>query len=87
MSALRNAPCKTLSETEKKRFFPAGRPTFAKSFCFEQCTAEIRKACLEDVLSFEEPGLRWGVWGGTTASERDEIYGDTREMSAGPLSE
>ena len=73
--SLKHAPCKTLSESDKKKFFPAGRADFAQNFCQQKCSPQMRKECLEEVLSFEEPGDRHGVWGGLTASEREERYG------------
>lgn len=52
------------------RFFPARGDSNkeAKAICFGKCS--IREACLEHALTQPE---RFGIWGGTSERERQEI--------------
>lgn len=72
---LSEAPCKLLPEHDKVKFFPPSTPAFAKKFCRESCSVEMREECLELALANEEPHERYGVWGGLSANERAIKYG------------
>lgn len=73
---LRDAACKSLSERGKAEFFAHTNNVKAINRSKQICRGcSVRPACLEDVLSFEIPGEREGVWGGLSAAERDELFG------------
>jgi WhiB family redox-sensing transcriptional regulator len=53
-----------------ERFFPSRGDSNkeAKAICFDQCP--VREECLEHALTKPE---RFGIWGGTSERERQEI--------------
>jgi len=73
--SLKDAPCQALPEHDKVKFFPPSTPAFAKKFCRESCSAEMREECLELALANEEPNERYGVWGGMSGNERAMKFG------------
>lgn len=77
-STLRHAPCRDLPESERDRvFFPSSGTGYkrAKAICG---TCRDRTACRDLALSFEIPGeLRYGIWGGLSARERDRLVDET----------
>ncbi len=65
-SALADAACRDIPEEQKRLFF--GKNTAkAKKIC-EHCP--VKDACLIEALSFEAEG----VWGGTTYTERRQLF-------------
>jgi WhiB family redox-sensing transcriptional regulator len=38
----------------------------------------VRELCLAEVMGSEDPGLRWGVAGGLSASERSQVFAARR---------
>ena len=86
---LREAACRDLPEGAKRRFFTARIPTSQAARELKAvCSAcPVKDYCLETALEFESaPGeRRYGIWGGLTADERNEIYGDKDLQAAGVL--
>lgn len=82
---MKAAACKSLSERDRRRFFDGSDNERIKKIC-DACP--VKSACLQQVLEFEhQPGSvrRWGIWGGMTASERYEVFGDLTEMQEMPV--
>ena len=69
----RQAACAGLPPEERELFFALGNShTKAKKYCL---ACPITEECLQRVLEFEEPGERFGVWGGLSARERNRRFG------------
>jgi WhiB family redox-sensing transcriptional regulator len=68
--------------TDPEVFYPVGAATQltvrtlrAKQVCAD---CPVRQSCLADVMATEDPGLRWGVCGGLSASERSVLFAGRR---------
>jgi WhiB family redox-sensing transcriptional regulator len=66
-------------------FFPVSsrrRPVQALQVCAE---CPVREMCLADAMATEDPAMRWGVLGGLTPAERDQLFeqqrGDRKEVA------
>lgn len=66
-SALADAVCRDIPEEQKKLFFGYNTAK-AKEICK---TCPVIDACLIEALSFDAEG----VWGGTTYTERKQLFG------------
>jgi hypothetical protein len=70
------APCHNLPLEQIEWFHGKDNYAKAKRICKQQCSAKMRQACLEIALEYEVPGVgRYGVWGGLSANERNEMFG------------
>jgi WhiB family redox-sensing transcriptional regulator len=70
---LRDAACKDLPENDKRAFYALNSANLgAKRVCQ---TCPVRMECLKEAVAFEPPGERYGVWGGLSARERDQLFG------------
>lgn len=57
--------------TDVEAFHPGSGP---RRLPLRICAAcEVRPECLEYALAMEKPSYREGIWGGTTAAERQDI--------------
>ena len=66
------------SGTNPEVFYPVGsgpeiapRVAAAKQIC---AGCPVRELCLADVMSSEDPDLRWGVVGGLVPAERSALF-------------
>jgi WhiB family redox-sensing transcriptional regulator len=77
------------SGTNPEVFYPVGsgpeiapRVAAAKQVC---AGCPVRQVCLADVMSWEDPALRWGVVGGLWAADRSVLFENRRVNQIGEV--
>lgn len=70
-----NAACEGM---DTQIFFPIGRTAGRALRVCAKCPQETKKACLRHALTVPE---EFGVWGGTTETERSEFLASIREVT------
>ncbi len=71
------------ADTDPGLFHPAPNDLLAVAAAKRVCRAcPVRTACLADAMAWEPPGLRHGIAGGLTPTERRRLHDTTRATTS-----